>query len=309
MQAELIETSQGAADAAPVIVEPTTAESVGDLVSRITEGDMSTDTWILAWDTIGRPVLLAVVLIIAVFIAAGWARNIVGKAVRKANVEETLARFLSNITRYIVLIAGGVAILGTLGIETASFAAVLAAVGFAIGMAMSGMLGNIAAGVMLLLFRPFKVGDVVEAGGIRGKIFEIGLFTTVFDTPDNRRIIVPNNAIFGDNIENVSFHDTRRVTVAVGTDYGADIDKAREVLMEAAKNTPSILEDPAPVVYLKELGGSSIDWDVRVWVNRADFWDVQDRLTRDVKYALDNAEIGIPFPQMDVHLDSKIAQS
>lgn len=309
MQAELIETSQGAADAAPVVVEPSTADGVGNLVSRITEGDMSMETWILAWETIGRPVLLAVVLIIAVFIAAGWARKIVGKAVRKANVEETLARFLSNIARYIVLIAGGVAILGTLGIETASFAAVLAAVGFAIGMAMSGMLGNIAAGVMLLLFRPFKVGDVVEAGGIRGKIFEIGLFTTVFDTPDNRRIIVPNNAIFGDNIENVSFHDTRRVTVAVGTDYGADIDKAREVLMEAAKNTPSILEDPAPVVYLKALGGSSIDWDVRVWVNKADFWDVQDRLTRDVKYALDNAEIGIPFPQMDVHLDGKVLQS
>ncbi len=309
MQAELIESSQGAADAAPAIVEPSTADSFGDLVSRITSGDMSADTWILAWETVGRPVLLAVVLIIAVFIAAGWARKLVGKAVRKANVEETLARFLSNIARYIVLIAGGVAILGTLGIETASFAAVLAAVGFAIGMAMSGMLGNIAAGVMLLLFRPFKVGDVVEAGGVKGKIFEIGLFTTVFDTPDNRRIIVPNNSIFGDNIENVSHHDTRRVSVSVGTDYGADIDKAREVLMEAAKNSPSVLTDPEPAVVLTGLGGSSIDWDVRVWVNSADFWAVQDRLTRDVKYALDNAGIGIPFPQMDVHIDGKVSQS
>ncbi|MGJ8636076.1 MAG: mechanosensitive ion channel family protein [Phycisphaerales bacterium] len=309
MQAELIESSQGTADAAPAIVEPSTADSFGDLVSRITSGDMSADTWILAWETVGRPVLLAVVLIIAVFIAAGWARKLVGKAVRKANVEETLARFLSNIARYIVLIAGGVAILGTLGIETASFAAVLAAVGFAIGMAMSGMLGNIAAGVMLLLFRPFKVGDVVEAGGVKGKIFEIGLFTTVFDTPDNRRIIVPNNSIFGDNIENVSHHDTRRVSVSVGTDYGADIDKAREVLMEAAKNSPSVLTDPEPAVVLTGLGGSSIDWDVRVWVNSADFWAVQDRLTRDVKYALDNAGIGIPFPQMDVHIDGKVSQS
>ncbi|MBO6513568.1 MAG: mechanosensitive ion channel [Phycisphaerales bacterium] len=309
MQAEQTETLENAADTTAEIVEPSTAEGFGDLVSRITSGDMSTETWILAWETVGRPVLLAIVLIIAVFIAAGWARKLVGKAVRKANVEETLARFLSNIARYIVLIAGGVAILGTLGIETASFAAVLAAVGFAIGMAMSGMLGNIAAGVMLLLFRPFKVGDVVDAGGVKGKVFEIGLFTTVFDTPDNRRIIVPNNSIFGDNIENVSHHDTRRVTVAVGTEYGADIDKAREVLMEAAKNTPSILEDPAPVIYLKALGGSSIDWDVRVWVKREDFWDVQDRLTRDVKYALDNAGIGIPFPQMDVHIDGTVSQS
>lgn len=284
-------------------------QGFGDLVSRISEGDLSNDTWILAWETIGQPVLLAIVLIIAVFIAAGWARKLVGKAVRKANVEETLARFLSNMARYVVLIAGGVAILGTLGIETASFAAVLAAVGFAIGMAMSGMLGNIAAGIMLLLFRPFKVGDVVDAAGVKGKIFEIGLFTTIFDTPDNRRIIVPNNSIFGDNIENVSYHSTRRVTVAVGTDYGADIDKAREVLLEAAKKSPNVLEDPAPAAVLTGLGNSSINWDVRVWVKAENFWDVQDRLTRDVKYALDEAEIGIPFPQMDVHIDGKVAQS
>lgn len=309
MQAEIIESAETATDAAPAIVEPSTADGFGDLVSRVTSGDMSADTWILAWDTVGRPVLLAIVLIIAVFIAAGWARKLVGKAVRKADVEETLARFLSNMARYLVLIAGGVAILGTLGIETASFAALLAAVGFAIGMAMSGMLGNIAAGVMLLFFRPFKVGDVVDAGGVKGKVFEIGLFTTVFDTPDNRRIVVPNNSIFGDNIENVSFHDTRRVSVAVGTDYGADIDKAREVLLETAKNCPSVLTDPEAAVVLTGLGGSSIDWEVRVWVNSPDFFAVQDRLTRDVKYALDNAGIGIPFPQMDVHIDGKVSQS
>jgi small conductance mechanosensitive channel len=281
-------------------------EGVGDLVSRISQGDLSNDTWILAWETVGQPVLLAIVLIIAVFIAAGWARKIVGKAVRKANVEETLARFLSNMARYVVLIAGGVAILGTLGIETASFAAVLAAVGFAIGMAMSGMLGNIAAGIMLLLFRPFKVGDVVDAGGVKGKVFEIGLFTTVFDTPDNRRIIVPNNSIFGDNIENVSFHSTRRVDVTVGTDYGADIDKTREILLSAARSSSNVLQDPEPAVVLTGLGGSSIDWVVRVWVKASDFWPVSDQLTRDVKYALDEAEIGIPFPQMDVHIDGTV---
>jgi len=309
MQAEIVETTQGAAESAPTIVEPSAADGFGDLVSRVTSGDMSAETWILAWETIGRPVLLAVVLIIAVFIAAGWARKIVGKAVRKGNVEETLARFLSNMARYLVLIAGGVAILGTLGVETASFAAVLAALGFAIGMAMSGMLGNIAAGIMLLFFRPFKVGDVVEAGGVKGKVFEIGLFTTVFDTPDNRRIIVPNNSIFGDNIENVSFHSTRRVTVPVGTAYGADVDKTREVLLQAAKDSQGVLADPAPVVFLKGLGGSSIDWDVRVWVNAADFWDVQDRLTRDVKYALDNADIGIPFPQMELNICGKLEQA
>src|SRR5690606_22038482 len=140
----------------------------GELVTRVSEGDMSSDTWILAWETVGQPVLLALVLIIAVFLAAGWARGLTKKACARAKTEETLARFLSNVVRYLILIAGGIMILGTLGIETASFAAVLAAAGFAIGMAMSGMLGNIAAGVMLLLFRPFKVGHYIKAAGTEG---------------------------------------------------------------------------------------------------------------------------------------------
>ena len=290
---------------AQVAAEP----GFGDLVSRITSGDMSGDTWILAWDVVGQPVLLAIVLILAVLFIAGWARGLTTKACRKANVEETLARFLGNMLRYLVLFAGGIAILGTLNVETTSFAAILAAVGFAIGMAMSGMLGNIAAGIMLLFFRPFKVGDVASAGGTTGKVIEIGLFTTTFDTPDNRRIIVPNGSIFGGTIENVSHHDTRRVAVAVGTDYGADIDKTREVLLAAAKACTGVLQDPEPAAVLTGLGGSSIDWSVRVWVNAADFWAVSDQLTRDVKYALDNADIGIPYPQMDVHLDGKVAQS
>ena len=281
----------------------------GELVSRVSEGDMSGETWMLAWETVGQPVLLAIVLIIAVLIIAGWVRGMTTKACRKANVEETLARFLGNMLRYLVLFAGGIAILGTLGIETTSFAAVLAAAGFAVGMALSGMLGNVAAGVMLLFFRPFKVNDVVNAGGTTGKVIEIGLFTTIFDTPDNRRIIVPNGSIFGGTIENISHHDTRRVAVSVGTDYGADIDQAREVMLAAAKACEGVLQDPEPAVVLTGLGGSSIDWSVRVWVNASDFWPVSDRLTRDVKYALDKAEIGIPFPQMDVHLDGKVAQS
>lgn len=300
---EIAETAQTAAPANPVTA------GFGEFVSRASDGDFSPDTWILLWKSVGQPVLLAVVLIIAVFIAAGWARKIVGKAVRKANVEETLARFLSNIARYIVLAAGAVAILGTLGIETASFAAVLAAVGFAIGMALSGTLGNVASGVMLLLFRPFRVGDVVNAAGVTGKVFEIGLFYTSFDTFDNRRIIVPNTAIFDDNIENVTFHDTRRVDVSVGTSYDADIDQAREVLTKAANAIPEVRKDPEPAIVLTALGGSSIDWSVRVWVDAKDFWPVKDKLTRDVKYALDEANIGIPYPQMDLHIPKGLKQN
>ncbi len=278
----------------------------GQFVSNVGHGDFGPHTWLLFWSSVGKPVLLAIVLIFAVFLAAGWVSKITGKAVRKAKVEETLARFLTMLTRYLVLIAGGVAILGTLGVETTSFAAVLAAVGFAIGMAMSGMLGNIASGIMLLIFRPFKVGDVVDAAGVKGKVYEVGLFTTAFDTFDNRRIIVPNNEIFGGNIENVSHHATRRVDVTVGTEYRADIDRTREVLMAAARATGNILNEPEPVVYLNQLGGSSIDWAVRVWVNAGDYWAVKEKLTRDVKYALDEAEIGIPFPQMDIHIDGGI---
>ena len=277
-----------------------------EFISRASDGNFDGETWRLFWESVGQPVLLALVLIIAVFLVAGWARGLTKKACGKAKVEETLARFLSNVVRYLILIAGGIMILGTLGVETTSLAAVLAAAGFAIGMAMSGMLGNIAAGVMLLLFRPFKVGDVVNAAGTTGKIYEIGLFTTSFDTPDNRRIIIPNNSIFGGTIENISHHATRRVAVDVGTDYGADIDKAREVMLAAAKGTDNILTDPEPAVVLTALGGSSIDWSVRVWVNSGDYWAVMDALTRNVKYALDEAGIGIPFPQMDVHIDGGI---
>ena len=285
------------------------AEDGGGFISRMSEGDFSADTWMLFWESVGQPVLLAIVLIIAVFIVAGWSRRITKKACTKANVEVTLSRFLGNVIRYLVLLAGGIMILGTLGFNITSLAAVLAAVGFAIGMAMSGMLGNIAAGVMLLFFRPFKVGDVVCAAGNTGKVFEIGLFTTSFDTPDNRRIIVPNNSIFGDTIENISHHATRRVAIDVGTDYGADIDKAREIMLAAAKSTSNVLTDPEPAVVLAGLGGSSIDWSVRVWVNSGDYFSVMDELTRNVKYALDQAGIGIPFPQMDVHIDGKVAQN
>lgn len=279
-----------------------------DLIAKFTEGDMSSETWIMAWDVIGKDLFTAIILIIAVLFVSSWIKRIATKACRKANVEETLARFLGNMVRYLVLFAGGIAILGTLGVETTSFAAVLAAAGFAIGMAMSGMLGNVAAGVMLLFFRPFKVGDVANAGGTTGKVVEIGLFTTTFDTPDNRRIIVPNGSIFGGTIENVSFHETRRVDVSVGTDYGADIDKTREVLMATAQACENVLQDPEPGIVLAGLGGSSIDWSIRVWVNAADYWGVKDQLTRDVKYALDNAGIGIPYPQMDVHIDGSIKE-
>jgi small conductance mechanosensitive channel len=188
------------------------------------------------------------------------------------------------------------------GVELVAFVGVIAASAFAIGLAFQGSLSNFSAGVMLLVFRPFKVGDVVNVAGETGKVDEIGLFTTTMDTPDNRRLILPNGAIFGAVIENITHHPIRRVDVAVGTDYTADLDRTREVLLKAAVEIPDQVPDKEPVVVLGELGASSVDWSIRVWVDAANYWPTKDALTRSVKNALDEANISIPFPQMDVHM-------
>ncbi len=273
----------------------------------ITDGNITSDDLMLLWANIGWPVTKALILLIGIWLAAGWVRRISIKVLRKAQIDETIARFLSSILRWVVLLAGGIAILGIFGIETTSFAAVLASLGFAVGMALSGSLGNVASGVMILIFRPYKVADVINVSGVTGKVNEVGLFATTLDTFDNRRIIIPNNSIFTSTIENITFHDKRRIDVAVGTDYAADIDKTREILMAVAQSVPGRLTDENPAVILSELAGSSIDWSVRVWAPTSEFGTVKQQLTRDIKVALDNASIGIPYPQMDVHINGGIS--
>ena len=284
-------------------VQQSVQNAAANVWSRLTDGDITSSDLSYAFTEVGLPIIKAIVLILVVLFVARWAKQLTIKAATKAKVETTLAKFFGNLARWAVLIMGGISILGTFGIEATSFAAVVAALGFAIGMALSGTIGNVAAGVMLLIFRPYKVGDVVSVGGVTGKVHEIDLFTTTFDTPDNRRIIVPNGQIFGTTIENITYHGTRRVDVAVGTEYSADLNLARSTLLAAAKSVEGVLPEPEPVAYLKELGGSSIDWAVRVWANTPDYWAVRERLTQAVKEHLDNAGVGIPFPQMDVHLD------
>lgn len=297
-------TTQPTPEAAP----PPIQDNLARLWDKISNGNFGEITIPEIW-AVAQPIVVAIVLIVVVLLVAGWARKLTIKATTKARVELTLAKFFGNIVKWAIMVMGAVTILQTFGVEATSFAAVLAALGFAIGLALSGTLGNVAAGVMLLVFRPYRVGDVINVNGVTAKVDEIELFTTTFDTPDKRRIIMPNSSIFGSTIENVSHHPTRRVDVAVGTAYDADIDKAREVLMEAARNVEGRLPEEEPVVYLGGLGGSSIDWSVRVWVNSADYWAVKDRLTRDVKYALDKADIGIPFPQRDIHVPGEIKVS
>jgi len=252
---------------------------------------------------LGLNVVAALAIIVIALFIAGWAKRGTTRALDRANVDPTLGKFFSNMARYLILIIAGIAVLEKFGVSVASLAAVLAAAGFAVGLALQGSLQNFAAGVMLLIFRPFGVGDVVDTAGEKGKIFEISLFTTQMDTPDNRRIIIPNGEIFGSTIENITFHDTRRVDVSVGTDYPASLDETREVLVAAAESVEGRLEEKDVVVYLDSLGDSCINWSVRVWSTTPDYWDVRERLTQAVKDHLDDAEIGIPYPQMDVHLD------
>ncbi len=251
----------------------------------------------------GLPLIWALIILIVAYFIAGIANRSVRGSLTKAKIDETLARFFGKMAKYSVLTLGVIIALGRLGVEVTAFAAIIAAAGFAIGMALSGTLGHFASGVMLLVFRPFKVGDVINAAGVIGKVYEIELFTTALDTPDNRRIIVPNGSIYGATIENITHHGTRRVDVNVGVEYSADIDKTREVLDKAAQSVEGILSDPAHAIVLGDLGDSSVNWTVRVWCPAADYWGIKEKTTRAVKMHLDEAGIGIPFPQMDVHLD------
>lgn len=249
------------------------------------------------------PMIGVLVFVVAAFILAGWVRTLVTRALLKIKVEKTLAMFAGSLAKWGLLILAVVGCLGVFGVETTSFAAVIGASALAIGLGFQGSLSSLAAGVMLLIFRPFKADDVVSVAGQLGKVESISLFTTELDTFDNRRIVLPNSAVFGSTIENMTHHSTRRVDVAVGVEYSADLDRTREVLESAAKACPGRLDDPETQVVLQELGASSVDWSVRVWANTSDYWPVRQALTRQVKKALDDASLGIPFPQMDVHLD------
>ncbi len=259
--------------------------------------------------TYGLKLIFFLILLFVTFKVAGWVNRMIRRIVDKKELDPALGHFFANIAKYCVLVLGVVTSLGTVGIETASFAAVLAATGFAVGMALQGTLGHFASGVMLLLFRPFKVGDFVTVGGQSGTVKAIDLFSTVLDTADNKRITMPNGMVYGNQIENASFHDIRRVDVAVGTAYEADNDKTREVLMRAIKSEPLVLDEPEPAVTLNALGASSIDWTMKAWVKKEDYWPVRDSLTRAAKYELDKEDIGIPYPQMELSIQSGSASA
>ncbi len=267
---------------------------------------MDLDTLIPLVTTWGMRVAGAIFFMVAAFWIANRIQSFSKNRMAKAGIDVTLSDFASSSMRWALLIMSGIATLGIFGVETTSFAALIGAAGLAIGLAFQGTLSNVAAGVMLILFRPFTAGDVITVAGQTGKVATIDLFTTTLDTVDNRRIIVPNGAVFGTTIENITYHDTRRVDVNVGCDYSASIDETRAALMAAAKTVEGALQDPPAQAVLMGLGGSSVDWQLRIWCKTEDYFAVLEAGTRAAKLELDAVGIGIPYPQMDVHLDGKL---
>jgi small conductance mechanosensitive channel len=249
----------------------------------------------------------AILILIIGRIIAGAIAKLVVKVLRKSNTDETLTKFLGSLTRIALLTFVIIAALGTVGVQTASFVAIIGAAGLAIGFALQGSLSNFAAGIMLIVFKPFKAGDFVEAGGTSGAVQEIRIFSTIMKTPDNKMVILPNSKITGDTIVNYSARDTRRVDMVFGIGYGDDIKKAKETLDRILAEDSRVLKDPAPTLAVSELGDSSVNFVVRPWVNTADYWGVFFDTHEKVKVRFDELGISIPFPQRDIHVYNEAA--
>jgi small conductance mechanosensitive channel len=250
----------------------------------------------------GLQVLAAIVILIVGFWFASFSKQKCHDLLMKSpNVDEMLAGFLSMLVKYIVVAVTVLAVLNKFGVETTSLIAVLGAAGLAIGLALQGTLSNVAAGVMILFLRPFKVGQFVDVGGIAGTVKGVSLFTTELATTDNVQILLPNSQVWGSAILNYSAHSTRRVDLLMGIAYDDDIDKAMAIIEGLAKADDRIKTDPAPVLAVGELADSSVNIIVRVWVNSGDYWGVRWGLTKQIKEAFDDNGISIPFPQQVIH--------
>jgi small conductance mechanosensitive channel len=290
------------------LTHPEQQEALAKLKS-LDFADIQTNEAIFLAGYYGGQALLLLLFLFLAWVISAWIARIMRTSLNRMNFDATLTKFLAKLVRWGLMLLVGLGVLGKFGIQTTSFAAVIAAAGLAIGLALQGTLSNFAAGAMLLAFRPYKVGDAIKTQNQIGKVDEIDLFTTHIDTFDNRRIIVPNKEIFGSVIENLTFHTQRRVDIDVGVGYDADIDQARAVLLQAVGEVPDVLSDPEPAVILSELGGSSVNWSIRVWVNASDFLTVKQALIRAVKLELDRANIDIPYPYMNINLRQSVDQN
>jgi small conductance mechanosensitive channel len=234
-------------------------------------------------------------------VALGVAK-LIKRIMLKGKVDETLVSFVRNLCYVALLAFVVIAALNQLGIQTASLIAVLGAAGLAIGLALQGSLGNFASGVLMVIFKPFKVGDFIEGAGTAGIVEKVEIFTTQLKTPDNKTVIVPNAKLTGDNITNFTVKGTRRVDFVFGIGYGDDIDKARSIIKEIIDRDERVMKEPEPMIVVSELADSSVNLTVRAWTSAGDYWSFYFDTTENVKKQFDTEGVSIPFPQRDVHL-------
>jgi len=254
---------------------------------------------------------LQVVGAVIIFVVGRWLAKLisklVGRALTKAKVDTTLVSFVQNLCHIGLLVFVIIAALDKLGVPMTSFAVVVGAAGLAIGFALQGSLSNFAAGIMLIIFKPFKVGDFIEAAGNKGTVQKVQIFNTILNSPDNVRIIVPNAQVTSSCIINYTANGTRRVDLVVGVSYEDDLKKAKQIIEKVLADDDRILAEPATTVAVSELGDSSVNFVVRPWVNSTDYWNVRFDITEKVKVALDNNGITIPYPQRDIHMKSGVS--
>lgn len=253
--------------------------------------------------TYGLSAIGAILMLILGWVAASWVGHAIWNSLgRVKRVDAMLRGFIASMVKYFILAVTIIAVLGQFGVQTTSFVAVMGAAGLAIGLALQGTLSNLAGGVMLLVFRPFKVGDFISGGGHMGTVKDLTLFTTELATPENVQLIVPNSDLWGHAITNFSINPTRRFDIAIGVSYTDDLEKALQVMRDVCAAEPRILKDPAAYIYVDKLGDSSVDLVARVWSLSSDFWVLRSDLTRDLKLAFDRAGLTVPFPQRDLHV-------
>jgi len=251
----------------------------------------------------GMQIVMAILVFIIGRMAAGAVRGSIKKLMLSRGVDASLTGFVSSLAYFAIMAFTIIAVIGRFGVQTAGFVAILGAAGFAIGMALQGTLANFASGVMILLFRPFKTGDFIEAGGVVGVVKDIQIFSTTIATGDNIRITVPNGQLYGGVIKNYNGYETRRVDMVMGIGYGSDINKAMEIIRELLEKDDRVLKDPAITIAVGELADSSVNIKVRPWVQASDYWGLHGDFHKSCKEAFDAAGIDIPFPQTVVHMN------
>ncbi len=265
---------------------------------------------LMAWaQTQGLEFLMKLAAAVAIFVIGRIVVRILISGMRRGMqrhaVDRSLVSFITNIVRVVLLIVVILMALGTLGVQTTSFVAILGAAGLAIGLALQGSLSNFAAGVLIVFFRPYKSGDYIEAAGVSGTVEEVQILTTILKTPDNKRVIVPNGQVMGSVITNYSANDTRRVDLVFGVSYGDDLAKVKKTLQDLVAADKRVLADPAPTIAVLELADSSVKFVCRPWVKTEDYWNVWFDMTETVKNRFDEDGISMPFPQRDVRVFSK----